>query len=185
MNEITRILTALQAGRRPCCRAALAAGLRGAAQAGRPEAGAGEARADAAGHGAGARGVPAAGGCEEAQHWNSRGHFFAAAAEAMRRILVESARDKQRLKHGGGRQRVDLDETAIAVAAGPATICSPWTRPWSRLAREDPQAAELVKLRVLRRADHRRGGRGAGHLAAHRRSSLGLRPGLAALELRG
>src|SRR5437763_669590 len=46
---------------------------------------------------------------EEAQHWNSRGHFFAAAAEAMRRILVENARRKRRGKHGGGRQRVELD----------------------------------------------------------------------------
>src|SRR5262245_29186927 len=42
-------------------------------------------------------------------HWNSRGHFFAAAAEAMRRILVENARRKQRVRHGGGRQRIDLD----------------------------------------------------------------------------
>src|SRR5438105_1133898 len=46
---------------------------------------------------------------EAAQHWNSRGHFFAAAAEAMRRILVENARRKGRWKHGGGRQRVELD----------------------------------------------------------------------------
>src|SRR5262249_53810813 len=45
---------------------------------------------------------------EQAQHWNSRGHFFAAAAEAMRRILVNRARDKGRLKRGGGRQRVNL-----------------------------------------------------------------------------
>ena len=47
---------------------------------------------------------------EKAQQWNSRGHFFAAAAEAMRRILVDCARDKRRLKRGGGRQRLDLDE---------------------------------------------------------------------------
>src|SRR5262245_4097545 len=48
-----------------------------------------------------------------ASAWNSRGHFFAAAAEAMRRILVNRARDKRRLKRGGGRARVDLDEVAI------------------------------------------------------------------------
>jgi RNA polymerase sigma factor (TIGR02999 family) len=46
---------------------------------------------------------------EQAQHWNSRGHFFAAAAEAMRRILVENARRKQRVKHGGDRERVEID----------------------------------------------------------------------------
>src|SRR5262245_33240828 len=47
--------------------------------------------------------------------WHSRGHFFAAAAEAMRRILVESARRKKRLKHGGGRERIDLDEHDVSV----------------------------------------------------------------------
>src|SRR3954471_19179543 len=47
---------------------------------------------------------------EKAQHWNSRGHFFAAAAEAMRRILVEQARRKRRLRRGGDKERVDLDE---------------------------------------------------------------------------
>src|ERR1700758_3822781 len=46
---------------------------------------------------------------DQAQHWNSRGHFFAAAAEAMRRILIEKARRKQRRRHGGGRERCDLD----------------------------------------------------------------------------
>ena len=52
----------------------------------------------------------------KAQHWNSRGHFFAAAAEAMRRILVDNARRKQAEKHGGGLRRVDLSKAA-AVAA--------------------------------------------------------------------
>src|SRR5262245_51067902 len=51
----------------------------------------------------------------EAQRWNSRGHFFGAAAEAMRRILVENARRKLRVKHGGGRQRIDLDEACPVV----------------------------------------------------------------------
>src|SRR5438128_11084681 len=55
---------------------------------------------------------------EKAQHWNSRGHFFAAAAEAMRRILVEGARRKQSQKHGGQRRRVDPDQVQ-AVAAAP------------------------------------------------------------------
>src|SRR5438876_8732950 len=52
---------------------------------------------------------------DKAQHWNSRGHFFAAAAEAMRRILIDNARRKGRLKHGGGRQRVDLEALDLAV----------------------------------------------------------------------
>src|SRR5437016_10870949 len=52
---------------------------------------------------------------DKAQHWNSRGHFFAAAADAMRRILVEYARRKRRQKRGGDRQRVDLDEVQITI----------------------------------------------------------------------
>jgi RNA polymerase sigma factor (TIGR02999 family) len=54
-------------------------------------------------------------GTEKAQHWNSRGHFFAAAAEAMRRILVESARRKNRVRHGGDCQRVELDDRDVPV----------------------------------------------------------------------
>ena len=52
---------------------------------------------------------------EKAQHWDSRGHFFTAAAEAMRRILVESARRKARLKHGGGRRQIPLDDRDLPV----------------------------------------------------------------------
>src|SRR5262245_32447290 len=54
----------------------------------------------------------------QVQHWNSRGHFFAAAAEAMRRILIENARRKNQLKHGAGRRRVDLDQLQLAQPAG-------------------------------------------------------------------
>src|SRR6266481_4361465 len=53
---------------------------------------------------------------ERAQHWNSRGHFFAAAAEAMRRILINRARDRGRLKHGGGWRRLHLDHIDLSVA---------------------------------------------------------------------
>src|SRR3974377_1629404 len=56
---------------------------------------------------------------EKAQHWNSRGHFFAAAAEAMRRILVESARRKLRLRHGGELQRQDLDALDLPASQTP------------------------------------------------------------------
>ena len=58
-------------------------------------------------------------GTEPARRWNSRGHFFAAAAEAMRRILVEHARRKGRVRHGGGRKRVDLSEAEPPVKPSP------------------------------------------------------------------
>jgi RNA polymerase sigma factor (TIGR02999 family) len=79
--------------------------------------------------------------------WDSRGHFFAAAAEAMRRILVDNARRKGRPKHGGGRQRVDLDE-ALAVADPPEDLVA-LDQALAKLAREEPRKAELVKLRFF------------------------------------
>jgi RNA polymerase sigma factor (TIGR02999 family) len=82
---------------------------------------------------------------EKAQHWNSRGHFFAAAAEAMRRILVENARRKGRSKHGGGRQRVDLDAVQNAIEM-PADHLLALDEALARLAERDPQTAQLVKL---------------------------------------
>jgi RNA polymerase sigma factor (TIGR02999 family) len=81
-------------------------------------------------------------------HWDSRGHFFAAAAEAMRRILVESARRKQRLRHGGGRRRVDLAAADPAAPAPPEELLA-LDEALIRLAREDPRAAEVVKLRFF------------------------------------
>jgi RNA polymerase sigma factor (TIGR02999 family) len=82
------------------------------------------------------------------QHWNSRGHFFAAAAEAMRRVLVENARRKQRIKHGGGRQRLDLDE-ACPVVRPPADDLLALDEALTRLAAQDPIRAELVKVRFF------------------------------------
>ena len=85
---------------------------------------------DAPGHGPGPRGLPAAGRTRSRrQHWNSRGHFFAAAAEAMRRILVDNARRKQRRKHGGDRQRRRPRPSSTCRAGPRPTTCSPWTRP--------------------------------------------------------
>jgi RNA polymerase sigma factor (TIGR02999 family) len=80
--------------------------------------------------------------------WNSRGHFFAAAAEAMRRILVENARRKRRAKHGGGRRRVDLDDVP-AVPCDRADDLLALDEALDSLAREDPAKAELVKLRYF------------------------------------
>jgi RNA polymerase sigma factor (TIGR02999 family) len=85
---------------------------------------------------------------EKAQHWDSRAHFFAAAAEAMRRILVESARRKGSLKRGGNRQRVDLNDADVISLAAPDELLV-INEAITKLAAEDPQAAELVKLRYF------------------------------------
>ena len=85
---------------------------------------------------------------QKAQAWNSRGHFFAAAAEAMRRILVEQARRKQSLKAGGGRRRVDLADVELAVG-GPGFDLLALDDALQQLARKDPRKAELVKLRFF------------------------------------
>jgi RNA polymerase sigma factor (TIGR02999 family) len=78
-------------------------------------------------------------------HWDSRGHFFAAAAEAMRRILIDNARRKRRPKHGGGRSRVSLDE-ALCLREAPSDDLLALDEALDQLAREDPAKAELVKL---------------------------------------
>jgi RNA polymerase sigma factor (TIGR02999 family) len=80
-------------------------------------------------------------------HWNSRGHFFAAAAEAMRRILVDSARRKGRPKHGGDRQQVDLDQ-ALSVA-DPREDLVALDDALAKLAAQEPIKAEVVKLRYF------------------------------------
>jgi RNA polymerase sigma factor (TIGR02999 family) len=85
---------------------------------------------------------------ERAQQWNSRGHFFAAAAEAMRRILVDNARRKERPKHGGGRQRLELDE-APCPAADEGEQVLLVSDALDRLAQEAPEKAALVKLRFF------------------------------------
>jgi RNA polymerase sigma factor (TIGR02999 family) len=82
---------------------------------------------------------------ERAQHWNSRGHFFAAAALAMRRILIESARRKGRVKHGGGRRRADLNGLELAVEL-PVDNLLALDEALTRLAARDAQAAQLVQL---------------------------------------
>src|SRR5262245_57325425 len=85
---------------------------------------------------------------DQAQHWNSRGHFFAAAAEAMRRILVENARRKQRLKHGGNQNRVDLSGIDLAGRKRDELVLSV-DESLAALAQQNAQAAELVKLRFF------------------------------------
>ena len=85
---------------------------------------------------------------EEAQRWNSRGHFFAAAAEAMRRILVENARRKRTEKHGGLLERQDLDDIDIAAPA-PSHDLLALDEALAKLEAEEPVKAQLVKLRYF------------------------------------
>jgi RNA polymerase sigma factor (TIGR02999 family) len=85
---------------------------------------------------------------DKVQHWNSRGHFFAAAAEAMRRILVEKARGKARAKRGGDWQRVDFEELDVATSVSPDELVA-LDDALVRLAVLDPIAGELVKLRYF------------------------------------
>ena len=85
---------------------------------------------------------------DKVRRWDSRGHFFAAAAEAMRRILVENARRKGRLKRGGGQMRIELDDPRV-VYIEPIDELLAVDEALEQLAREDPQAAQLVKLRYF------------------------------------
>jgi RNA polymerase sigma factor (TIGR02999 family) len=87
-------------------------------------------------------------GDESQPNWDSRRHFFAAAAEAMRRILVDSARRKRSVKHGGQRARVELDE-ALVIGDEPRDELVDLSDVLDQLTTADPRAAELVKLRFF------------------------------------
>ncbi|MFO0848288.1 MAG: ECF-type sigma factor [Gemmataceae bacterium] len=87
------------------------------------------------------------GGCQP-RDWNGRGHFFAAAAEAMRRVLVENARRKQTAKHGGGRHRQELDADEVAAPASDLDLVA-LDDALTRLAGQDPIKAKLVELRFF------------------------------------
>jgi RNA polymerase sigma factor (TIGR02999 family) len=85
---------------------------------------------------------------DQAQQWDSRGHFFAAAAEAMRRILVDHARQKGSAKRGGTFKRVNIDAVDVATKATPGQLIA-IDDALAKLAREDPSAAKLVELRYF------------------------------------
>ena len=85
---------------------------------------------------------------EKAQHWNSRGHFFSAAAEAMRRILINRARDKKRQKRGGGFRKVDLDNIELALDA-PNEQLLDIDEALVQLETESPECVKIVKLRFF------------------------------------
>lgn len=90
---------------------------------------------------------------DQSHQWNSRGHFFAAAAESMRRILVDLARRKQRPKHGGERQRVDLDHF-VCLADDRADELLSLHAALEKLEAESPEHAQLVKLRYFAGLPH-------------------------------
>jgi len=85
---------------------------------------------------------------EKVKRWNSRGHFFAAAAEAMRNILVDNARRKRRFKHGGDRQRIRLGDDLPGRPANADQVLA-LDDALRRLAGQDPEAAAIVKLRYF------------------------------------
>jgi RNA polymerase sigma factor (TIGR02999 family) len=85
---------------------------------------------------------------DKAQEWDTRGHFFAAAAEAMRRILVDHAREKASAKRGGTLKKIDIDAVDVATTATPDQLLA-IDDALAKLAREDPSAAKLVELRYF------------------------------------
>ncbi len=87
-------------------------------------------------------------GDDPMKHWDGRAHFFGAAAEAMRRILVDRARDRRRQKRGGGRRRVRIDLNAL-LHEPPDDDLLALDEALQLLAREDPAGAELVRLRAF------------------------------------
>jgi RNA polymerase sigma factor (TIGR02999 family) len=88
-------------------------------------------------------------GGKQTQSWDGRGHFFAAAAEAMRRILIDRARHKQTCKAGAGRQRLDLDDIEPALEEGNGDRLLALDEALRQFEAEDPRKAELVKLRFF------------------------------------
>jgi RNA polymerase sigma factor (TIGR02999 family) len=85
---------------------------------------------------------------EKTQHWDSRGHFFASAAEAMRRILVEQARRKRGPKAGGRHQRIEFSEVELEIPSSSIDILA-LSEALDKLEEQDPRAAQLVKLRFF------------------------------------
>ncbi|MHB8974087.1 MAG: ECF-type sigma factor [Pirellulaceae bacterium] len=85
---------------------------------------------------------------DKAQHWDSRGHFFAAAAEAIRRILVENARKKVRVRHGGALRRIELDDV-VSAAERPSEELLSLDEALTRFAVLEPEKAKFVKLRYF------------------------------------
>ena len=155
MNDVTRILTAIEQGDPSAAEQLLPLvyeELRKlAAQKLAQEATGQTLQATALVHEAYLRLVPPVGGETSTRpdlHWDGRGHFFAAAAEAMRRILVENARRKRRIRHGGGRKRLNLDGLDLRAEGSPAHILA-LDEALERLAADEPAVAQVVQLRYF------------------------------------
>ena len=118
-------------------------------------------------------------GGEQTQDWDGRRHFFAAAAEAMRRILIDRARHKQTRKAGGGRRRLDLDDIEPALEEGNGDRLLALDEALRQLEAEDPRKAELVKLRFFAGLTAEQAAAALGVSTLHRREGLGVRPKLA------
>jgi RNA polymerase sigma factor (TIGR02999 family) len=151
MTEVTRILAAVEQGS-PCAAEQLLPLVydelrRLAAQRLAQEKPGQTLQATALVHEAYARLVGGEGACGE-RLWDSRGHFFAAAAEAMRRILIDRAREKRSQKRCGGRQKLDIDAVDVATTATPDQLLA-IEDALAKLARVDPAAGRLVELRYF------------------------------------
>ena len=123
-------------------------------------------------------------GVDPDRPWDGRGHFFAAAAESMRRILVENARRRHRLKRGGDRARVDLDAAEPAAPETDDDLLA-LDEALERLAAEGPGQGRARPAPRLRRLDPGPGGRDPRPVDLHGRPVLGLCPGLAPRRDRG
>lgn len=148
MNDVTQILSAIEQGHRQAAEQLLPlvyeALRRLAAQKMAQEAPGQTLQATALVHEAYIRLVDV----EQAQHWESRGHFFAAAAEAMRRLLIESARRKKSLKRGVEHRRVELDD-GCSLVESPSDALLALDEALAKLEQQDAAKAQLVKLRYF------------------------------------
>ena len=118
-------------------------------------------------------------GGEAASHWNSRGHFFAAAAEAMRRILVENARGKARAKRGGDWRRVDFEDLDVTTCVTPEQLVA-LDDALETSGLPGPSRGTTRQVALFCRPGSRRSRRVFGRFNGHRLSTLGLRPSVAA-----
>jgi RNA polymerase sigma factor (TIGR02999 family) len=112
------------------------------------------------------------------QEWNGRGHFFGAAAEAMRRILIENARRKRAQRHGGDQVKLDLQHVEVAAPAEDDELLA-LDEALTRFAERDKQKAELVEAPLFRWPHQRRGSRAARNIHSHGRSLVEFQPRLA------